>query len=527
MNPTTRVGPGVITGRVLRAANDAPLKNVEVQLFDEHQRTHIAHSKTDSNGHFELDGLVSGRYSLLIRHNPYVPTARALSLIGETEIRDLEFRLVASGAFVGKVEDEDGNLLSGVEVQALVKTSVVSQWAPEDLSSVANLDMVPLARAITNDRGEYRLYGLPPGEYFLSAIDTGMPHMTESALTGGFMVSPSDVSRTKYPPIYFPGTTEKAKAVSTQLTAGQEKEVGIHLQRFPSRKIIGQTVGLDGKPAEGVFISLMPLDMATLFSGFPLGNKTDQQGRFEIDNVPPEEYFVRATRVKFSEEERSFSVARVDVRERDVSGLNLVLSHGQMVSGKVLCSVNPTFDMSDLHLWLTPVNEEAHHIHTGAAHVKADGTFSTRELAETTYRIHFTGLPEDWYLKAARVAGDDILRSGLVISRDAISNELEVEISPEGARIEATVLKDGRPVPGAIAILTLPPEIYHRYMNRAICDQYGQFEFHGIPPGPCQLNMSAAPPELVMSEDDSRNLTRTSLSISVDRGERRVLTVIL
>ena len=223
MNSETSIGRGVIAGRVLRASDGAPLKNVEVQLLDQHQRTPVAHTKTDSNGHFELGGLAARRYTLGIRHNPYVPTGKVLSLLSEKEIRDLEFRLVAAAAFVGKVEDEDGNLLSGVEVQALVKMNVLSQLPPEDPSSTAKLDMVPLSRAITNDRGEYRLYGLPPGEYFLSAVDTGMPHITESALSDGFMVSPADLSRTKYPPIYFPGTPEKARALSTPLGAGEEK----------------------------------------------------------------------------------------------------------------------------------------------------------------------------------------------------------------------------------------------------------------------------------------------------------------
>ena len=265
--------------------------------------------------------------------------------------------------------------------------------------------------------------------------------------------------------------------------------------------------------------------MATLFSGLHLRNQTDQQGRFEIDDVPPGEYFVQATRIKFGEEERSFSTVRVDVRERDASDLNLILSHGQKLTGRILAPVSPSFDLDNLHLWLTPVDEETHHIHTGAAHVKADGSFATRELAETTYRIHLTGLPEDWYLKAARFGSDDILRNGMKISSNAIQTAMEVVIAPDGGRIEGTVLKDGRPVPGAMVNLSLAPETYHRYSARTTCDQNGQFEFRGIPQGPCQLNVSAAPPELVMLEDDLRNFAKTSLSLTLEQGERRALAV--
>jgi carboxypeptidase family protein len=460
-----------------------------------------------------------------IRHNPFVPTGKVLSLDLGEEIRDLEFRLVAAGAFVGTVLDEDRNSLSGIEVQALVKATALSQLRRQDLSSMPNLELVPLGRAITNDRGEYRLYGLPPGDYFLSAVDSGMPRLTESVLYGGIMFSPADLSRTKYPPIYHPGTPEKARAVAVPLDSGGEKRVDFRLQRYPTRRIQGQVIGPDGKPGVGVFIHLTPLDMATLFSGFHLGNQSDQQGKFEIANVPPGEYFVRASRIRYEGQEQIFSDVRVDVREQDVYDLKLVLGRGQKLRGKIHPEGDPTFDLDNLHVWLTPVDDEAHHIHTGSAHVKTDGSFETRELAETTYRIHLTGLPERWYLKTARVAGGDTLQNGLKISEDAAWTELEVLIAPDGACLAGTVLMDNRPVPGAMAILQLLPESHHGYTARGSTDQNGRFEFRGVPPGPCRLRISATPAELVMFEEQLKDLRTTSLSVTVKPGEQRVLTL--
>src|SRR5436305_6299474 len=89
-----------------------------------------------------------------------------MELTAGTDLRDVMFRLTPAAVVVGRITDENGEPAAGVEVEALVEGKDDS--FPDTL-------VVPIKKAITNDLGEYRLYALPPGEYFLAAIDTGMP----------------------------------------------------------------------------------------------------------------------------------------------------------------------------------------------------------------------------------------------------------------------------------------------------------------------------------------------------------------
>ena len=109
----------------------------------------------------------------------------------------------------------------------------------------------------TNDLGQFRLYGLPPGEYYVSAtlrsMDLAIGDMIRHRRTGGS--SPNS----GYAPTYYPGTASPADAQRVTVAVGQELgSIDIALAPVKLAKITGTAMGSDGKPLAGAMVMLMP-----------------------------------------------------------------------------------------------------------------------------------------------------------------------------------------------------------------------------------------------------------------------------
>jgi hypothetical protein len=157
-----------ISGMVVKLAGSEPLKNATVQLQSLQDLAHTTSVVTDMGGRFELKGIDVGRYRLKVsragfvtqeygQRTPNDPGAE-IRLSSGQNLRDLLFRLIPWGVIAGRVLDEEGEPLPWAQVSALRE---VYSSGKRKLSSEA---LVP-----TNDLGEYRLFGLKPGRYFVSA----------------------------------------------------------------------------------------------------------------------------------------------------------------------------------------------------------------------------------------------------------------------------------------------------------------------------------------------------------------------
>jgi protocatechuate 3,4-dioxygenase beta subunit len=473
----------------VNADGNQPLKNTRVQLKSADDPKRFYNVTTDAEGQFVFTQVVPGTYRVLVRHNRFVPgvygqkadvfsNGGLLTLKPGDEVKDLLFRLVPTAAIVGQVVDEDGEPLPGVEVQALVRASRLptgSEMPPEGGS------LAPIRTAITNDLGQFRLYGLPPGAYFVSAVDSGMPELSEHSLTGGFGYEIADAPQPKYPPTYYPGTANPSQAARVEVRTGDEIRIEFRLLRVDTYQVSGRVLDASGHPVQGANISISPDDLATEFSSLRYGGETDSAGRFQITGVAPGNYSIDASRIE--DQKQWMADHPITVSGDNVAGLELVLLPPVKVLGHIVFQGSASLQPGRGIVWVRPMTEGGHHF--GAGDIRKDNAFTVDGLLPGTYTISVTPLVNDSYLAAAHLGMVDVLKDGMKVGNATPSGTLELVISPNGASIEGVVIKAQKPVSGTAVHIEMNNSDQGRTLAKADAetDQYGQFTFHALPPG--------------------------------------------
>jgi len=174
----------------------------------------------------------------------------------------------------------------------------------------------------------------------------------------------------------------------------------------------------------------------------------------------------------------------IEVSDSDVEGVSLVVGPGIDLKGRILVEGNAALNLSMIGVELQP-RDEVVFIGAARASIKPDGTFVVPNVADGNYQFIVHGLPEDFYLKAARISGSDVLASNFSVSPKQPPGPLEVVLSPNGGRIDGLVVKEDKPFSGATAVLVPEADRHkeeHLYKGM-YSDQEGRFSIRGIPPG--------------------------------------------
>jgi hypothetical protein len=177
---------------------------------------------SDSNGRFVFQGLDAGSYVLRagadgysrqqIGPNPPGQTGMTTSVtINEGQrLTGVTFQLTPAGNVSGRVTGSNGQPLANIEVALLRLTY-----------DADGKRLLPGTTALTDDRGEYRIFWAPPGRYYLSA---GSPSRPMPGRASGLFGQPG---MNKYPRTFYPGTTDPSSAVVIDLLRPQKSPVWI------------------------------------------------------------------------------------------------------------------------------------------------------------------------------------------------------------------------------------------------------------------------------------------------------------
>ncbi|MEZ5319494.1 MAG: carboxypeptidase-like regulatory domain-containing protein [Vicinamibacterales bacterium] len=380
-------GTGTIGGRVLTADAEArPVRRAVVTLSGEglgQSRSVV----TGDDGRFELERLPAGRFSLIATKPGYLDgsfgarrpggdgTTIALEAGGRLEAT---LRLTHGAVLAGVVRDERGRPVRNIAVMAVsVTTASAGTGAGAATTEVR-----------TNDRGEYRVYGLPPGRYVIGAnpmdqrsdafdrreeaeMDAllaalrqrGTAPAPAAAPNAGEPTAAGETATWGFPLTFYPGTPAYGQAERFRVAAG-ETRAGLDFIVAPVRMavIAGTVTSGDGRPPGRVQMSMI-IDGPTtsVFTGSrpALSRAGDDEGAFRYTNVPPGRYRIV---VRESDEAPTtpsmgigastgggilparqagdatryrFAMTDVDVNGQPVTTLALVLQPGATVAGHV------------------------------------------------------------------------------------------------------------------------------------------------------------------------------------------------
>jgi protocatechuate 3,4-dioxygenase beta subunit len=463
-----------LQGSVVDSKSGQPIKGAEVMLrpFGEN-RGEPASAVSDAEGHFSFDTVAPGRYRLNASKNGYLSRdprfsaglrSSVVTVTQGQQTADVVVRLVQSGVIAGRVATEGDEPVPNVSVQAM---KYVYQNDKRQLSDVGT--------ATTNDRGEYRIWGLAPGKYYIRAT-----HPRGEAVRPGGQV---------YVPIFYPNVTDPSRTQPIELHPGDEA-TGIDLS-FVSQhsvRMSGRVLNTNSQPDKGAQVTLIG---GSGSMSFPVGQATaDAKGNFEIRGVPPGSYTLIAEQFGNGDGEKAMrGRVPVDVGETNVNDVEVATGPGASVSGHVHIEGKSNPDLSKLTVALDPLDDLAS---LGFAPdvsnipVRPDGTFLFHDVPEGTYRINLVPLPSGYYLKPS--GEGDAVEAGVKVGHNR-SAAVELTLSAGAGRITGTVAKDQQPVTGATVVL-VPDGVRRaqpRFYRQALGDSGGRFTIANVSPGDYKL----------------------------------------
>jgi hypothetical protein len=218
-----------IAGQVADAATGEPLRKVNVVLrsSDLNPNGGVPRSyggSSDSGGKFVINGVEPGRYRLTMSHAGYANgeygstspgrPGTIVSLGRAQKLTDLTVRMTPHGVVTGRIVDRDGDPLTGVTVQLMRYMYVNGRRQ----LSYAN-------GSSTNDLGEYRIFGIAPGRYYVSA----------TYRENQFDPLRSNASDEDYATTYYPGTADVSTAAEINATAGGQARIDLTLTKTRAR----------------------------------------------------------------------------------------------------------------------------------------------------------------------------------------------------------------------------------------------------------------------------------------------------
>jgi protocatechuate 3,4-dioxygenase beta subunit len=470
--PVEKPKKASISGRVVNAKTNEPLKKANVMLIAKGGGGKMTSSESDQSGNFSFADVEAGSYSLMCdrqgysrqmygsRGNPYI--GATLTVGAGQEIKDLSFAVFPQAVITGKITDEDGDPMNMIAVAA-VKTAYAR----------GKKQYVPLGYTMTNDAGEYRLANLAAGKYLVVASqrNLGMGMVAGSA-------KPSDKPEPGYPIVFYPNSQDAAGAAPVTVSPGAEiRAIDIRLNKLPAVRLSGMVTGIEA--GKMMIVMLMPRSAGVL--GAAMGKIAMAQaadGKFDFKGIVPGSYIIAA----ISPQNPTELGARlpVEVGDQNITNIALAVAGGSEVKGTFTAEGDSQPKLSGLKVSLTAIETPLGNS-TGTS--GDDGTFTMKSVAADKYEVGVGEPPAGYYVKAVKYGGREAPENQIEIPAGATSSQIEVVLSPNAASVEGSIRdKEGKPMSG-ITIALIPKGRQPYLFKDATTDQSGHFEFKAVVPG--------------------------------------------
>jgi len=262
-------GSFTLKGTVVNSVTGEPIARALVRIYGVGQRSAF----TDSEGHFQIDGLPAGSTSIELQKPGYSnqQDSRMNVVIIGAGTGPVVLKLSPLGAIYGRVLDVAGQPIENVPVR-LIRKSVREGHRRWDLFGSAESD----------EDGRFRFQSLTPGSYYLAAGPGIQPELR--------LLARDPKPKTGYPSLYYPNAPDLSSASPIQLVGGQQAETDFSMPAVPAYHISG-TLALSGSlPEQGVGLQILNQSGENL--SIPTRVHLDT-GTFDIDAIPAGSYVLK------------------------------------------------------------------------------------------------------------------------------------------------------------------------------------------------------------------------------------------
>lgn len=501
------VATAVIGGRLVTGADGAlqPLRRGVVTVTG----TGIVGARqvvADDDGQFAVEGLAGGRYAVSASKPGYLtayfgnrvsylrPSTPIALAPGERRV-DLQLFVARGAAIEGTVRDEWGQPLASAQVSARLLSPARGERRFVAASSGP-------AWVVTDDRGQFRLYGLVPGEYTVRAGVATMASIlsaeeVEAArqqVTTGQRVTPRAPTVRRLAPAYYPDVTEELRASTVRLGLSEQVSgIDVTVRAVPMSSVSFVAGANSGAPLAALSIGVANLSTGQLWASRGGVIADPLTGRGRVPGLMPGRYLFFGSASEAADLDRVWYLSReVELGGADVVDLPLVFQPGVRVSGRVTASTSASTAMPVLNGVRVQLNavSEIRGLALGAtrsAPVDADGRFEVEGVAPGTYRLGLSGL-EGWSLVSALSQGVDTLDSALNVGTSIDVADLDLRISPGESEVAGQVIDaQGRPA-SDLTVVAVPADralwsSSRRLSGPAHVGTDGRYEIRGLPAG--------------------------------------------
>lgn len=486
-------GRSVISGTVVEATSgDAVHKAIVTATWHGTPRS-WATTRTDGSGRFSFEGLPAGKYDLratkqgigtAIYGANSVREMGDMITLGDGEIHgDVKLRFLRSGTISGRVVDPDGDPVVNANVTLL-----------RPGRNLGERILTNAQGANTNDRGEYKISGLDPGQYYLRC----MPNMQRGV--GGQQIHGEIVA-----PQYYGGALDSKDAAPLVLRSGDSLNgIDFRLVATQPATITGRVTSvpaLDPPAAEppqaatgfairggrrqrigggqAVGIQLIATDNQMGWGG----NGTSADGpdyKFEMLEVVPGRYRIEAN---VTAKDKTYHASQTIEVHPGINDVALSLALAVTVKGHLQLEGPGKHPAESFTVMLAPPGSGPRGM-AYSSPVKKDGSFAIEEVPPGEWLVNINPNPGGLFEKSVRLGDKDYLFQKIEIP-PGLDVPLNIVLGSNTAVVSGDVNEGGTEV-GRAGILLAPVGKLHllsRFYYSALSDDSGKFRLSAVAPG--------------------------------------------
>jgi hypothetical protein len=500
------LGKGVISGTVVDGESGDAIRKAVVTLSLPGPPRRWATTRTDGSGRFQFDGLPAGKYDLRATkasEGTAIYGANHLRELGDTITLDdgetrgnITLRFLHSASISGHVYDSDGEPVADVAVNLLRQGRNLG--API-LTNYRN--------ATTDDRGEYRISSIDPGQYYLHTAPSrlgrfGGPGTGDEAILVDQYYGGARDSKDAAP--IHVGGGESLAGLDFRLVAEPAIEVrgqilGVPVESAPesqqaeSEHFGGLIVSHGGMGGPGIRVTSSPAEASSLNgSGRWTQSVTaqDPEHHFQMPALPAGRYRIEAV---LQAGNKTYGASQVLDLHANSGEIALTLAPAVDLAGTLRVEGQaPPVEAGVVRLngaaaarqggFRVQLARPGSGRNSVTANVGADGKFSLAQIVSGDWQLSVTPVPPG-FLKSARLGDKDVRFSTFEIGSNT-ETPLNIVVSMNTATVEGEIDTEGDSKRAGVVIAPVGP--YHnlaRYYYGTTANDKGKFHISGIAPG--------------------------------------------